>query len=233
VAAIRVGLIGGLSWESTAQYYRRLNEDVTKDNPWRQPQLVIDSLDFGLVNGAQVAGERGQVTGELVAAARRLAAAGCTHLAICANTAHEDAEAVAAVGLPLIDIRVAVAAGVRRAGASSLGLLATHYCIDRDFYARVIQQHGVRVIRPTPPQTEVLQRIIFDELCLGTVSPGSRQDVSEIADDLRRRGADVIGLCCTELGLLVSAADVGSCVDSLDEHVRAILDVLAEVPGHG
>jgi aspartate racemase len=226
-----VGLIGGLSWESTSQYYRRLNVDFRKDNPWRQPRLLIDSLDLGEINPAQAAGDAATVTAQFVASAQRLQAAGCTHLAICANTGHAEAAAItASVRAELIDIRLAVARGVHRVGGRSLGLLATRYCIEREFYVAGIEGEGITVVRPTPAQTDALQGIIFDELCVGIVSDASRRVVVAIADDLRARGADVIGLCCTELDLLVSEADVGPCVDSLDEHVRAILDVL-DPPG--
>lgn len=223
----RIGLIGGLSWESTRTYYSLLNEVTQlRAGPWQQPPVAIDSLNFADVVELQRLGDWAS-TGRLLAdSARRLEAGGADVLAICANTMHINfPEVQSAVSVPVLDIRDAVAAGVRALGASSITLLGTKYLIEADFFSSRLEDVGIRVIKPDPVQTDELQDMIFDQLTQGVVSESALERFLAIADDCRRRGGEVVGLCCTEFGLLVDEASAPwPCVDSTVAHVNALLD---------
>ena len=226
--AARIGLIGGLSWESTASYYRELNRRFRGPSEWSQPTVLIDSLDFAEVVELQRRGDW-RATGEVLTdAARRLVLAGAQVLAICANTMHVNADDVRrAVDVPLVDVRDAVAHEVRGSGSSSIALLGTKYLIEGSFYSDRLAEFGVQCVRPRPDQVDELQRIIFDELTRGVVSPTSRDYLREVANDCLERGAGTIGLCCTEFGLLMSEDDDLPVVDSTMAHVRALLAAIA------
>ncbi len=219
----RIGLIGGLSWESTASYYKYFHELYSGgDNEWSAPEVIIDSVDFGAIVALQRIGDW-VGTGRIVAdAARRLEAAGATVLGIGANTMHKNFDDVrGAVTIPVVDVRDAVAAEVLARGYDSLALLATKYVINDDFYSDWLGQLGVRCVKPSPAQTERLQAIIYDELTKGLATDASRDYLYEIAASCRDRGAVVVGLCCTELGLLMAESD--TVIDSTRVHVRALL----------
>jgi aspartate racemase len=149
-------------------------------------------------------------------------------MGIGANTMHRNFEEVAAaVDCEVVDIRACVAHEVTALGGQSVGVMGTAYVIEQDFYARGIEEHGVEVLRPDEVQTRDLQRIIYDELTQGVVSSPSRDRLLEIAASLVARGADTVGLCCTEFGLLVDedVADF-AIIDSTKAHVRSLLGVL-------
>ena len=224
----RIGLIGGLSWESTATYYRELNHRSHPTGAWSQPTVVIDSLDFGEIVELQRRGDW-RATGELLAdSARRLVDAGAEVLAICANTMHVNADDVRrAADIPLVDVRDAVAIEARETGGASLALLGTKYLINADFYSARLEELGVTCVRPLPEQVERLQGIIFDELTLGVVSSASRDYLRGVASSCLERGATTVGLCCTEFGLLMSEDGDLPVIDSTLAHVRAILAALA------
>ena len=226
--ASRIGLIGGLSWEATASYYRYFNQFFLGPSPWSQPPVLIDSTDMATIVELQRAGDW-SATGVIMAdAARRLVAGGADVLAIGANTMHRNYEEVAAaVACDVVDIRTCVAREVISLGGESVGVLGTSYVVEQDFYARGIEAHGVEVIRPDESQTRELQRIIYDELTQGVVTTESRERLLDIAASLVARGAHVVGLCCTELGLLVDEGDAALVVvDSTKAHVRALVSAL-------
>jgi aspartate racemase len=222
----RIGLIGGMSWESTASYYRLLNEATSQQmGPWHQPSVLIDSLDFSQIVELQRGGDW-SATGRLLAdSARRLAAGGAEVLAICANTMHINLRDVEeAVSVPVVDIRDAIVQVVAALGASSVSLLGTKYLMNDDFYSSHLERAGVRVIKPREGQVEELQAIIYDELTRGVVTESSRARFLEIADDCRSRGGEVVGLCCTEFGLLLDESRAPwPFVDSTAAHVNALL----------
>jgi aspartate racemase len=220
----RIGLIGGLSWESTASYYRYFNELFVGANEWSQPQLVIDSVDFGAIVPLQREGNW-EATGEILAAsARRLERAGATVLGIGANTMHLNfARVQDAVAIPVIDVRDAVAKESLGNGHHTIGLLGTKYVIERDFYSERLHELGVTSIKPTEEQTERLQFIIFSELTRGVVTQGSRAYLREVASSCLERGASIVGLCCTEFGMLMSEDESFPVIDSTKAHVRALL----------
>ncbi len=220
----RIGLIGGLSWESTASYYRYFHEYyVGGDNEWSAPQILIDSVDFGSVVALQQVGDW-HGTGRIVAdAARRLESAGATVLGIGANTMHKNYDDVRnAVTIPVVDVRDVVAAEVLARGHDSLALLGTRYLVNDDFYSGRLEELGVRCVKPDGEQTDGLQAIIYNELTKGVVSDASRDYLCQVAASCRERGAAVVGLCCTEFGLLMGESD--TVIDSTRVHVRALLD---------
>ena len=223
MTASRIGLIGGLSWESTASYYKYFHELYAGgDNEWSAPEIIIDSVDFGSIVSLQKVGDWNG-TGRIVAdAARRLEMAGATVLGIGANTMHINFDDVCgAVAIPVVDVRDAVAGEVLARGYDALALLGTKYLIDGSFYSNRLENLGVRVVKPTDEQTERLQAIIFNELTKGIVTDASRDYLNEVATSCRERGANVVGLCCTEFGLLIEESD--AVIDSTRAHVRALL----------
>jgi aspartate racemase len=224
----RIGLIGGLSWESTAYYYRYFNQLYVGPSPWSQPPVLIDSLDMAEIVECQTTDNWAR-SGEILSdAARRLVAGGASVLGIGANTMHKNYDDVAhAVSCRVVDVRESVADEVKARGGARVGLLGTRYVIEQDFYAQGVKARGVDVVRPDTPSTEELQRIIFEELTQGIVADSSRDTLLEIGADLIARGADVVGLCCTEFGLLVGEDDAPyGLVDSTKAHVRALLGAL-------
>ena len=223
----RIGLIGGLSWESTGAFSRLLNI-LTRERlgAWQQPPVLIDSLNFHEIVQCQLAGDWAATGTLLTESARRLERGGAEVLGISANTMHVNYEDVRrAVSIPVVDIRDAVAAEVRAHGMQSLSLLGTKYLMESNFYSSVIENAGIRVVKPDPRQTVELQSMIFDELTQGVVSHSSRERFLEIASDCRSRGGEVVGLCCTEFGLFVDESNAPwPFVDSTVAHVKALLD---------
>jgi aspartate racemase len=223
----RIGLIGGISWESTASYYSLLNKMTAQElGAWSQPALLIDSLDFSEIVAYQQRGDWATLGEILADSARRLESAGATVLAICANTMHKNFDAVSdAVSIPVVDIRDALAREVTALGASSMSLLGTKYVMEGDFFSSHLERAGIKVVKPVAEQVDVLQSIIFDELTQGVVSDESRSVLLDIAEDCRSRGGDVVGLCCTEFGLLISEGNAPwPFVDSTVAHVKALMD---------
>jgi aspartate racemase len=220
----RIGIIGGLSWESTASYYRYFNEFFVGANEWSQPQLLIDSVDFGAIVPLQREGDWA-ATGEILAAsAQRLERAGATVLGIGANTMHLNfARVQEAVAIPVVDVRDAVAKESLGNGHHTIALLGTKYLITGEFYSDRLQELGVTSIKPTEEQTERLQFIIFSELTRGVVTKGSRAFLREVASSCLERGASIVGLCCTEFGMLMSEEESFPVIDSTKAHVRALL----------
>lgn len=220
----RIGIIGGLSWESTASYYRYFNELFVGANEWSQPQLLIDSVDFGAIVPLQREGDWA-ATGEILAAsAKRLERAGATVLGIGANTMHLNFNEVqGAVGIPVVDVRDAVAKESLGSGHHTMALLGTKYLIGGEFYSDRLRELGVTCVKPTEEQTERLQFIIFSELTRGVVTKVSRAYLREVASTCLERGASIVGLCCTEFGMLMSEEESFPVIDSTRAHVRALL----------
>ena len=205
-----IGLLGGMSWESTLPYYRLINEQVkTRLGGLHSARLVLYSVDFHDIEQLQHAGRWDEAGVILAAAAQSLELAGADFLVLCTNTMHKVAPAIeAAVRIPFLHIADATAAAIRRAGVKKVGLLATRFTMEQDFYTgRLIQRHGIDVLVPDATDRAVVHRIIYDELCLGTVRDTSRERCREVIARLVARGAEAIVLGCTEIMLLVSAAD--------------------------
>ena len=220
----RIGIIGGLSWESTASYYRYFNELFFGANEWSQPQLLIDSVDFGAIVPLQREGNWEATGAILAASAQRLERAGATVLGIGANTMHVNFTQVQeAVAVPVVDVRDAVAKESLDKGHHTIALLGTKYLIEGDFYSDRLRELGVTSIKPTEEQTERLQFIIFSELTRGIMTKGSRAYLREVASSCLERGASIVGLCCTEFVMLMSEEESFPVIDSTKAHVRALL----------
>jgi aspartate racemase len=220
----RIGIIGGLSWESTASYYRYFNELFFGANEWSQPLLLIDSVDFGAIVPLQREGNWEATGAILAASAQRLERAGATVLGIGANTMHVNFTQVQeAVAVPVVDVRDAVAKESLDKGHHTIALLGTKYLIEGDFYSDRLRELGVTSIKPTEEQTERLQFIIFSELTRGIMTKGSRAYLREVASSCLERGASIVGLCCTEFGMLMSEEESFPVIDSTKAHVRALL----------
>jgi len=223
----RIGLIGGMSWESTNTYYSLFNQlTAERSEPWVQPPLLIDSVNFGEIVAFQQVGDWSGSGRVLADCARRLEAGGATVLGIGANTMHMNfQDVVDAVSIPVVDIRDAMVKGLQDLGANSLSLLGTRYVMEGDFYSSHLEARGVTVVKPSANEIDELQAIIFDELTQGVVTEKSRRLFFEIAENCRTRGGDIVGLCCTEFGMLVNERNAPwPYIDSTVAHVRALLD---------
>ncbi len=205
-----MGLIGGMSWESTLPYYREINERVrARLGGLHSARLVLYSVDFHDVERMQHAGQWHEAGELLAGAARAGAAAGAEVLVLCTTTMHKVAPQIeAAVDIPLLHIADATAAEIRKAGLARVGLLATGFTMEQDFYrARLRDRHGIDVIVPGAAERALVHRVIYDELCLGVIRDESRAAYRRVIDGLAGQGAQGIIFGCTEVGLLVSAAD--------------------------
>lgn len=205
-----IGLIGGMSWESSALYYRQINEAVRQHlGGLHSAKLVLYSVDFFEIEELQRAGDWAAAGALLAAAARSLQAAGAEILVLCTNTMHIVAPAIeAAVTIPLLHIADPTAQAIRRAGHGRIGLLGTRFTMEQAFYKdRLIAQHGLQVLLPWAEDQGTVHRIIFEELCLGQVHEASRQHYCRIMASLVAQGAEAIILGCTEITLLVGAPD--------------------------
>jgi len=205
-----LGLIGGMTWHSTVDYYRLINAGVQERlGGSHSADLVMLSVDFGPVEDMQERGDW-EAMGRLMAgSARTLEAAGADGLVICANTMHRLADDITgAVRIPLIHIADAAALEIRKKGLKAVGLLGTRYTMELDFYRRRLEQkHGLKVLVPEEPGRTSVHDVIYNELAHGVVREESRRAYREVIDDLRRRGAEGVILGCTEIPLLVKPAD--------------------------
>ncbi|MGW1123644.1 aspartate/glutamate racemase family protein [Streptomyces sp. NPDC002526] len=200
-----IGLIGGMSWESTAEYYRLLNEGVRERlGGLHSAKCVLYSVDFAEIERLQVAGRWTEAGDMLADAARSLRAAGADLLLICTNTMHKVADQVAAaVDVPLLHLADATAAAVRTAGLTRVGLLGTAFTMEQDFYRDRVAGHGLEVLVPDADDRALVHRVIYDELCLGVIREESRAAYGEVIGRLVAAGAEGIILGCTEIELLV------------------------------
>jgi len=205
-----IGLIGGMSWESTVPYYRQINETIKERlGGLHSAKLVLYSVDFHEIERLQHAGDWEAAGAILAAAARTLESAGAAFLVLCTNTMHKVAPSIeAAVGIPLLHIADLTAAEIKRAGYSTVGLLGTRFTMEEPFYRdRLSERHGLRVIVPDAEDRETIHRIIYEELCVGVAKSASRSEYRRIMGKLASQGAQAIVLGCTEIALLVSQKD--------------------------
>ncbi|WP_312757961.1 aspartate/glutamate racemase family protein [Pantoea brenneri] len=205
-----IGLLGGMSWESTALYYRILNQQVKQRlGGLHSAQLVLYSVDFQPIEQLQAAGEWQQAGEILAAAAQNLERAGAQFIVLCTNTMHKVAPQIsAAVSVPLLHIADATGRRIQQAGLRKVGLLATRFTMEQAFYrGRLEQQFGLQVIVPEEEDRALVHQVIYHELCLGTINPASRQRYRQIMQQLVDQGAEAIILGCTEITLLVDHSD--------------------------
>ncbi len=204
-----VGMLGGMSWESSAQYYRLANELVRERlGGLHSARIVLASVDFADIEAPQVAGRWDEAGRLLAEAAKGLEAAGAEMLLICTNTMHKVADQVqAAIGIPLLHLGDATAQAVTRAGLVTVGLLGTAFTMEQDFYRDRLTSHGLRVLIPPPDDRSEIHRIIYDELCLGVIREESRQVYRDVIVRMVRSGAEGVVLGCTEIELLICGTD--------------------------
>ncbi len=203
-----IGLLGGMSWESTASYYRVINEGIRQAlGGLHSAKLCLYSVDFEEVEVLQRQGRWDEAGAILACAARLVEAGGADFLLLCTNTMHKAAPAIeAAISIPLLHIADATAEQLRSDGVTKVGLLGTQFTMSQDFYkARLTNHYGIEVLVPDEAEQAVIHHIIYSELCMGLVSDESRQQYVAIIDQLAVRGAEAIILGCTEIGLLVQS----------------------------
>jgi aspartate racemase len=205
-----IGLIGGMSWESTVPYYRQINQTIKENlGGLHSAKIILYSLDFHDVERLQHAGNW-EGAGDLLAdAARSLESAGADFLVLCTNTMHKIAPAIeSAVGIPLFHIADPTALAIKDAGFAKVGLLGTRFTMEQDFYRkRLGERHGLQVVIPKQEDREIVHRVIYEELCLGKVLANSRAEYRRIIADLVAQGAEAVILGCTEISLLVGSGD--------------------------
>ncbi len=201
-----IGLIGGLSWESSVEYYRIINQTVReKLGGLHSAQCLMYSFDFAEIEVLQNQGDWEAATRRMVEAAQQLERGGADFIVICSNTMHKMAgEIEQAVAIPLLHIADPTAEAIQTEGFSTVALLATGYTMEQDFYkGRLIEKHGLKVLIPNQEQRNDIHRIIYEELVVGVIKPESRVRYQEIIADLATQGAQAVILGCTEIGLLI------------------------------
>jgi len=201
-----LGLIAGMSWESTVPYYQLINQTVKQRlGGLHSARIILYGVDFADVEALQMAGQWDVAGALLAGVAQKLAAAGADALVLCSNTMHKVAPAIeAAVSIPLLHIADPTALAIVQAGFTTVGLLGTRFTMAQDFYrSRLEHQHGLRVLTPPPPERELVHQIIYQELCQGQINAASRQTYLRIIAGLQAQGAQAIILGCTEIAMLV------------------------------
>jgi len=223
-----LGLIGGMTWHSTIDYYRLINEGVHQRlGGYRSADMVLISVDFEPVEDLQTKGDWSALGRLMVRAAKTLEGAGAEAVVICANTMHQLApEIEAAVRLPIIHIADAAAAEIKKRGFRTVGLLGTRYTMELDFYrTRLETRHGLKVLVPDPGGREIVHGVIYNELGQGIIRDASRRAYVGIIEELVKRGAEGVILGCTEIPLLVKEKDSPVPVfDTTALHAAAAVD---------
>jgi len=228
-----IGLIGGMSWESTAVYYRLLNEGVrARAGGLHSADVLLHSVDFAPIAEMQAQGDWAAAGAALADSARRLERAGASCLVLCTNTMHKVADRITgATKLPFLHLADVTAQAIRATPSRRPLLLATRFTMEQSFYRDRLRAFGVEALVPQPQERDEVHRIIYEELCRGRVEPASRERYRAIVERaVREEGADGVILGCTEITLLVSQADFPVPVfDTTALHVAAALDFVGEV----
>jgi aspartate racemase len=223
-----IGLVGGLSWESSKEYYRIINETVNERlGGLHSAKCMLYSLDFAEIRKIQQTKGYDEVTKILIDAAQRLEAAGADIVVICANTMHKFVpEIQRKIHVPIIHIADATAEKVLKKGLKKVGLLGTKMTMEEDFYkGRIRERFGIEVLVPDKDERDFIERVIFDELCVGKMNPSSKERFKEIIGNLVDSGAEGIILGCTEIPLLIKQEDVNVPVfDTTEIHAKAAVE---------
>jgi aspartate racemase len=223
-----IGMIGGMSWESSLEYYRIINETVkSRLGGLHSARSLMYSVEFAEVEALQHEGRWQEAAKIMVDAALSLEKGGADFIIICTNTMHKLAPDIQLkVRIPLLHIADATAEAVRCQGIRRVGLLGTRFTMEEDFYkGRLIEKHGLDVLIPSEVERAVVHRVIYDELCLGVIEPESRRQYQRIIENLASQGAQGIILGCTEIGLLVKSQDCAvPLFDTTRLHAEAAVD---------
>lgn len=228
-----IGLLGGMTWESTLEYYRVINESINhRLGGVHSAKCLMISVDFAEIEDMQRGGRWDEATRAMVSAAQTLEAGGADFVVICTNTMHKMADEVAtAIQVPLLHIADAAAAQIKAGGLHKVGLLGTSFTMEEGFYKdRLVQQHGLEVLIPEKADRDIIHRVIYEELGVGKFLPQSKAEYLRIIDGLAGQGAEGIILGCTEIGLLVKQADCSvPLFDTTPIHAEATVEyALAE-----
>lgn len=204
-----IGLIGGMSWESTLTYYKIINETVKERlGGLHSAKCILYSVDFQEIEECQANGnweKSGEILGE---AANNLEKAGADFIVICTNTMHKVVNQIKEkISIPILHIAEMTAEKILEKGLKNIALLGTKYTMEQDFYKSKLIEKGINVIIPDKNDIEIINKVIYDELCLGTINSNSKKKFLEIVDKLRNKGAEGIILGCTEIGLLIKNED--------------------------
>lgn len=223
----RIGLLGGMSWESTDYYYQELNRRVrTRMGKLHSAHCIVYSVDFAEIEAMQAKGAWDEAGAYLAACSQSLEAAGAEGIVLCTNTMHRVYSTLqSAVQIPVLHIADGTAAALQRAGVHRVALLGTRYTMEQPFYRERLEQRGFDVLAPEMEDRELVHKIIYSELCLGQVLQSSRETYMAIVSNLASRGAEGVILGCTEIGLLINQENSPIPVfDTTLLHVEAALD---------
>lgn len=228
-----IGLIGGMSWESSLEYYRIINEKIKKElGGLHSAKSIMYSVDFEIIKVLQHESKWDELTRIMIDAAISLEKAGADMVLICTNTMHKMANEVQDnINLPLIHIADATAQSIQKQGLKKVGLLGTKFTMEHDFYKnRLSEKHGLDVVIPNDEDKEIVHAIIYNELCLGNIKDSSKKEYIRIIGNLIRNGAEGIILGCTEIPLLVKQEDVSVPIfDTTTIHAEsAVLEAIKE-----
>ena len=205
-----IGMIGGMSWESSLEYYRIINEVLKEQlGGLHSAKCLMYSVDFAEIETLQREGRWDEATQAMIDAACHVEAGGADFVIICTNTMHRMADEVQkSIGIPLLHIADATGEVVKAQGLHKVGLLGTKFTMEEGFYrGRLVEKHGLEVIVPNAADREIIHKVIYGELVLGKINPASKVEYVHIIENLVRQGAEGIILGCTEIGLLVKDAD--------------------------
>lgn len=204
-----IGLIGGMSWESTVTYYQIINETIQQElGGLHSAKILLYSVDFAEIEQCQATGNWEKSAEILSKAAKNLAFAGADFILICTNTMHKVAPQIQShISIPVIHIAEATADTLRKSGISKVALLGTKYTMTQDFYKDKLTAAGIQVLIPNETDVALINNIIYEELCLGVISPGSKDIYLSIINKLAGQGAQGVILGCTEIGLLIQQSD--------------------------
>jgi len=227
-----IGLIGGMSWESSIEYYRIINETVhTKLGGLHSAKSIMYSVDFEEIEALQHQSRWEEATELMIAAARSVETGGADFVLICTNTMHKMADDVQKhIGIPLLHIADSTAEKIKYQGIKKVGLLGTKFTMEEDFYkGRLAEKHGLQVLIPDEGDRKEVHRVIYDELCLGEIKHSSKEQYMKIMENLVTNGAEGIILGCTEISLLVGKEDCRvSLFDTTKIHAEAAVQYALE-----
>jgi len=223
-----IGLIGGMSWESSLEYYRIINETVkNKLGGFHSAKSIMYSVDFAEIELFQHKGEWQKATEMMIDAAKRVENGGADFVTICTNTMHKMAEDVEQnISIPLLHIADATAKVIKERGFNKIGLLGTNFTMEEYFYkGRLMSKHNLEVVIPTKKERDIVHKVIYNELCLGKINQPSKNKYNKIINKLVEDGAEGIILGCTEIGLLVKKEDSNvPLFDTAKIHAKAAVE---------
>ncbi len=226
-----IGLLGGMSWESSLFYYKAINEGVkAKLGGLHSAKIVMVSVDFEEIEVLQHKGEWSKLGEILANEAQKIEYAGANCLLICTNTMHKVAPQVqSTINIPLIHIADATAKALIKDGIQTVGLLGTAFTMEQDFYKSHLQKHGLKVVVPKKEDRELIHSVIYNELCLGECKKASKEAYLEIIESLAKEGAKGVILGCTEIGMLIKQSDTKiKLYDTTTIHAQSAVDFACE-----